>query len=148
MTVEVRPASNEDLDRVTQLFDLYRIFYSQPSNLAAARNFIEERLNKQDSQILVASNNGRVVGFTQLYPSFSSVSMRRIYILNDLFVEESERGKGIARSLMESAAAYARSHGAIRLALSTQVSNSAARSLYASLNYIKNEEFCNYTLSL
>ncbi len=146
--MEVRAPQFEDIEELAILFNLYRIFYGQSSNLQAARDFINDRYQNRDSQILVATNHNRLVGFAQLYPSFSSVAMQRIYILNDLFVIEAERHKGIARSLMIAAEASARAAGALRIILSTQVSNITARALYESLNYRKNEEFYYYTLSI
>ena len=68
----------EQLAAVTQLFDDYRVFYGQPSDRAAAIEFLQARLQQQDSVILAAIAAERVVGLTQLYPSFSSVSLQRL----------------------------------------------------------------------
>jgi GNAT superfamily N-acetyltransferase len=146
--IEVILAGSEDLEEVSQLFDLYRIFYDRSSDLVGARSFIQERFDRQDSQIFVASDRSQLVGFTQLYPSFSSVSMGKIWILNDLFVAESARKQGVAKLLMNAAAAFARETGAIRLSLSTQVTNTTAQSLYRSLGYSKNDDFYYYALTL
>jgi ribosomal protein S18 acetylase RimI-like enzyme len=146
--MEVFLAHLEHLDRVAPLFDRYRIFYKQTSDLDAARKFLQERFQKGDSTVFVASDNGSIVGFTQLYPSFSSVSMKPIWILNDLFVDEPYRKQGVAKLMMKTAENFARETGAIRIALATQISNLAAQSLYESLGYSKEEEFYNYTLSL
>ncbi len=146
--MEVRLAGSEDLEAISQLFDLYRVFYSQSSDLAAAQAFIQERFDRQESQIFVAFDRDRIVGFTQLYPSFSSVSMRKIWILNDLFVAASARKQGVAKLLMNAAAAFARETGAIRISLSTQVTNTIAQSLYRSLGYDRSEDFYDYDLTL
>jgi GNAT superfamily N-acetyltransferase len=98
--------------------------------------------------VLIAYQDGCVVGFTQLYPSFSSVSMKRIWILNDLFVDAPYRKQGIAKLLMSAAEQFARETGAIRLVLSTQISNIATQSLYESLGYIKEQDFYNYELAV
>ena len=97
---------------------------------------------------MTACEDGQIVGFTQLYPSFSSVSMKRIWILNDLFVVATHRKKGIARLLMETAKQYAQEAGAVRIVLATKISNNLAQALYESLGYIKDEEFYHYSLSL
>lgn len=141
-------ASSEHLEEVSKLFDRYRIFYQQSSDIAAAIKFLEARFQKQDSTIFVASDREHIVGFTQLYPSFSSVSMQPIWILNDLFVEESDRRRGVAQALMKSAENFARETGAIRLTFSTQVTNIVAQSLYESLGYKKEQDFYHYTLQL
>jgi ribosomal protein S18 acetylase RimI-like enzyme len=145
----VKLARMEDLDAVSILFDRYRIFYHQSTNLEAARSFLQQRFDSGDSKILVARTDDRqIVGFVQLYPSFSSVSMQRIWILNDLFVEETYRNKGIAKLLMDAAANFGRETAAVRITLSTQVTNLAAQSLYRSLGYIKDEDFDRYALYL
>ena len=146
--MEITLASLEHLGEVSRLFDQYRVFYNQPSDLDAATKFLQERFQNKDSTVLIASESDRVVGFTQLYPSFSSVSMKRIWILNDLFVDEPYRKRGIAKRLMSEAEQFARETGAIRLALSTQISNIAAQSLYESLGYIKDKDFDHYELQL
>lgn len=144
--MEIFLAGLEHLEEVSRLFDQFRIFYQQPSNPEAARRFIQERFQNNDSTIFLAGNKGNMVGFTQLYPSFSSVSMKRTWILNDLFVEEAWRNKGIAKLLMSAAEEYAQKTGAIRIVLATQISNLAAQSLYQSCGYIKDEEFYHYGL--
>jgi ribosomal protein S18 acetylase RimI-like enzyme len=146
--MEVFQARFEHLEEVSKLFDQYRVFYKSSSDLEAAKKFIQERLQKDDSMIFVVSNEGHLIGFTQLYPSFSSVSMKRVWILNDLFVEESYRKKGFAKSLISAAENFAKETGAARIILSTQVSNITAQSLYESLGYIKNKDFYHYALHL
>jgi GNAT superfamily N-acetyltransferase len=136
------------LETVARLFNQYRMFYQQPSNLEGATQFLRERLQKNDSTIFLAEENGNMIGFTQLYPSFSSVSMKPIWILNDLFVAETYRKQGAAQQLMTAAEAFTRETGAIRIALSTQISSTTARSLYESRGYVRDEEFYHYTLSL
>jgi ribosomal protein S18 acetylase RimI-like enzyme len=146
--MEVALAGFEHFEEVSKLFDRYRVFYNQSSNLEAAREFLQERFQKSDSTTFVVNDSGHMVGFTQLYPSFSSVSMKRVWILNDLFVEENYRKKGVAKLLMNAAANFARETEAVRIILSTQMSNVAAQALYESLGYSKNEEFYHYALRL
>lgn len=146
--MEILLARTEHLAAVSQLFDQYRIFYQQPTDLVAAQTFIGERLQKGDSKILVAIKEDQSIGFVQLYPSFSSVSMQPIWILNDLFVAESDRQQGVAKSLIRAAADFAKGTGAIRVTLSTQISNVTAQSLYESLGFSKDQDFYHYDLAL
>jgi ribosomal protein S18 acetylase RimI-like enzyme len=148
MTLQIFQATIEHLNDVSKLFDQYREFYQQPTHLSAAKTFIQDRLRNGDSVIFLAQRDGQSVGFTQLYPSFSSVSMRPIWILNDLFVDEAYRQQGVARSLMNTAKTFAQETRAIRLTLATQITNQAAQMLYESLGYRKNEEFYTYELTL
>ncbi|MCG9690005.1 GNAT family N-acetyltransferase, partial [Vibrio tubiashii] len=83
--MEIVKARIEQLDVISPLFDAYRVFYGQESNLSVAREFIESRLNNNESVIFLAlDDEGNGLGFTQLYPSFSSVSAARTWVLNDL----------------------------------------------------------------
>ena len=146
--MEAFVAGSEHVEDLAVLFDQYRVFYKQSSDIAGARRFLEERFQKNDSVVLIAINNSEVVGFTQLYPSFSSVSMNRIWILNDLFVKESYRRKGVAKLLMKAVENHAQQTKAVRVVLSTQVSNISAQALYESLEYVKDKEFYHYALQL
>ena len=141
-------ANIEHLDEISVLFNQYRVFYDQPSDIDSARLFLKKRFDDLDSIIFAASDGEQIVGFTQLYPSFSSVSMKRVWILNDLFVTFSHRNQGVARSLMAIAKQYAQDTEAIRVSLSTQHSNQAAQALYKSLGYEKDEVFHHYSLRL
>ena len=79
--MNIRKAQISDLSQLSELFDLYRIFYRKESDLSAAENFIRARLEKEDAVIYVAESSDQLVGFTQLYPSFSSTRMQRMWIL-------------------------------------------------------------------
>ena len=146
--MEISLACKEQIENLSVLFDQYCIFYKQPSNLEFARKFLEDRFQNNDSVIFTAINNGQIVGFTQLYPSFSSVSMKRIWILNDLFVKEAYRRRGVAKLLMNAAKKYGHKTGALRIVLATQMSNIAAQKLYESCGYAKDEQFYHYALLL
>lgn len=130
MTISIRRAERDDIDQLAPLFDAYRGFYSQPSDLPRAREFLHDRLSHDESVILIAERHGTAVGFTQLYPMFSSVRTARIWILNDLFVAEDARRRGLARALLTAAAQFARAQGAARLMLETGRENAPARTLY------------------
>lgn len=146
--MEVALASADQLDAIAPLFNQYRVFYGQRSNPEAARQFLQARFQNGDSVVYWAHQEGKGAGFTQLYPSFSSVSMRPIWILNDLFVAEPYRKRGIARLLMDAAETHARETGAVRVALSTQISNLSAQALYESRGYVRDEVFYHYSLGL
>ncbi len=151
MTVEPLPpvvgishAVVADVGDVASLFDQYRQSYGQASDLDGARAFLKERFENSESVILLARRNGEPVGFVQLYPSFSSVSMRKIWILNDLFVAPAARRFGVAAALLDRAAAFASETGAVRLALATTHDNVAARALYEREGWTEESEFVHY----
>ncbi|KGQ19527.1 Acetyltransferase, GNAT family [Lysobacter dokdonensis DS-58] len=126
----LRRATPDDLDAVAPLFDAYRRFYSQPGDVPRARAFLRERMDNGESVVLVAQRDGDIVGFTQLYPIFSSVRTARTWLLNDLFVAEGARRHGVAKALLDGAADFAREQGAAGLMLETTRDNAPARALY------------------
>jgi GNAT superfamily N-acetyltransferase len=139
--LQIRQAGILDLDRLVLLFDGYRIFYGQESDRDRARAFLEDRFRQQESVVLIALSGDQAIGFTQLYPSFSSVSTAPIFILNDLFVAPEARGKGAGRALLAAAADHARSVGAVRLTLSTAFDNLTAQALYEAAGWIRESKF-------
>ena len=149
MTVTILQAGLEHLDQVVPLFDAYRRFYRKPTDEAGARTFLHERLTNRDSLILFALDDASVaLGFTQLYPSFSSVRMRPLWVLNDLFVVPEARGRGVGRRLMEAARERAQTAGMVALALATEKNNTTAKALYESLGYERDTAFDYYELAL
>ena len=147
--MNVRQASVQDLGLIAPLFDGYRQFYGQPSDPAGAAAFLLERFRHHQSVVFLAEGeDGQGLGFTQLYPSFSSVRMSRSYILNDLFVIPEARRGGVAALLLQAAAGYGRSVGAVRLSLSTALDNRAAQALYESQGWKADDVFRHYTLAL
>ena len=147
--ITVRQAGLFDLEALVPMLDRYRQFYGRPSNIEAAREFLLARFNHNESILFIAHDkDDNAVGFTQLYPSFSSASLARIFILNDLFVEEHARRKGVATLLMNAANQYANKLGAARLTLSTAVTNKTAQTVYESNAWKRDEDFFVYHLTL
>lgn len=149
MRFSIRPATLADLDTVVPLFDGYRQFYGKPADLARARDFLMERLDQHESLILLALDEQDAgLGFTQLYPLFSSVRLVRTWLLNDLFVAAQARRHGVAAALLTAAAEQARALGAASLSLSTARDNAAAQALYESMGWQRDQAFCEYSLTL
>jgi GNAT superfamily N-acetyltransferase len=137
-------AELDDLDALVPLFDGYRRFYGQPPDPDAARTFLADRIKRGESVIFLAVADGEIVGFTQLYPSFSSVSLKRLWVLNDLFVEPDARRSGAGRALLLRAERWATETGAKGLTLSTQITNLSAQRLYESCGWTQDDEFLHY----
>ncbi|MGF1679657.1 GNAT family N-acetyltransferase [Photobacterium minamisatsumaniensis] len=147
--MEVVRVTQKELSAVVPLFDQYRVFYGQPSDLGLAHAFLEARISNDESVVLLAKNEqGIGIGFTQLYPSFSSVSVSTTLILNDLYVIEEVRGQGIGKQLLNSAKAYAVDVKAKGIGLETARDNLGAQKLYESLGYVKDTEYYSYFLNL
>ncbi len=130
MKISTHRAGPADLDALALLFDAYRQFYGQAGDVPRAREWLRERLRFGESVVLVATREGKPVGFTQLYPMYSSVRTARTWILNDLYVDAGARRTGVARSLLDAAAKFAREDGAAGISLETTQDNAAARALY------------------
>ena len=139
MSVTYRRAGLADLDRVAPLFDAYRGFYGQPSDLPRARQWLEARLARGEATVILAEREHEPVGFTLLYPSFSSVSTGATMLLNDLFVAPSARRGGVATGLLQAAAGQARAQGALRVSLETARDNDAAQALYRRAGWTPDE---------
>ncbi|WP_438464484.1 GNAT family N-acetyltransferase [Marinomonas sp. PE14-40] len=144
--MKIIECKSSELDDVASLFDAYRRFYGQKENLIESKAFISERLNNSDSVIFIAySGADKPLGFVQLYPSFSSVAMKRMWYLNDLFVSESARKQGVAKSLLQHVKQFAIDTDAFTVKLATAVDNIEAKSLYISEGYTKVTAFDHYT---
>ena len=143
--LDIIQASRKDIEQVAYLFDQYRVFYKMPSDIIAAKNFVNSRLTQKDSLIFLAIGETSAVAFMQIYPAFSSVAMLPIWILNDLFVDSSARRTGCARKLMEYLQERAKQEGIFSIKLATAVNNNKAKSLYESLGYRLNQDFDNYS---
>lgn len=147
--VQVRQATVADIEPLSSLFDSYRQFYGMPSDIVLARTFLLERFEHQQSVIFIAvTHTNEAVGFVQLYPSFSSVSAARTFILNDLFVVSEVRRSGVAGNLIKAAKNYGHSVGAVRLSLSTAVDNEVAQALYISHGWATDTKFVVFHLPL
>lgn len=143
--IRTRRATLADLDAVSPLFDAYRQFYEQAPDAVAARVFLRDRIQRDESVILVAVDEvGRIVGFAQLYPLFCSIEARPIYLLSDLFVQPEARRMGAGRALLLAAERHARETGRVRLELTTARTNRTAQAAYESLGWRRDEVYYAY----
>ena len=144
---EIRKATLNDLPVLVPLFDAYRVFYEQDSDEEGAHQFIQDRIQKGESTIFIAWRDGKAIGFTQLYPTFSSVSMKKMYILNDLYVINEMRGLGIGKDILNYCQQWAKEEGYKGLSLETAVDNPAQK-LYEREGWSTDEGFLHYFWSV
>lgn len=144
--MKIVQATIKDNTELAKLFDGYRVFYKQPSNIAVAQQFIDDRLNQQDSTIFIVKNADEAIGFVQLYPIFSSVNASKSLLLNDLFVAPHARKLGAGKALMNQAKTFADEQDACWLMLQTEKTNSQAQKLYESLGYQRDQDCYYYYL--
>ena len=137
----IRRAKKKDIGGLSILFDKYRIFYKQPSDIDNARSFLKKRMKRKESVIFVAEERNELVGFVQLFPIFSSVSMKRTWLLNDLYVNEKSRGIGVATKLLDAAKEFGASTNSKWLLLQTAADNFTAQKVYEKNGWIKENDF-------
>lgn len=139
LNMNYRKAKNEDLEMLAELFDQYRVFYRKETNIEAAKQFLKARLEAKDSQIFVAEEDSQLLGFTQLYPLFSSTRMKKLWLLNDLFVNAAARGRGISKGLIDQAKSLVKESSACGMFLETEITNEIGNSLYPRTGFKLNE---------
>lgn len=135
--MEIRQIHAWESEEAAVLFDRYRMFYGKPSDPELARTYLRERLKNQESIIFGAWESEELVGFMQLYPSYSSLRVVKDWVLNDLYVELDVRGRGIGERLIRKALAFAEEQGAERVELVTGVSNLMAQRLYEKIGFVQ-----------
>lgn len=137
----VRKAIPSDLDQLSVLFNSYRVFYEKEPDLKGAGDFLKSRMDNGDSQLFVCEAEGnKLIGFTQLYPLFSSTRMKKLWLLNDLFVDSDHRGKGASIALIEEAKELCRKTGACGMYLETAKSNAIGNELYPRAGFVLNKD--------
>ncbi len=143
--MKIRRATLQDLEDVAILFDGYRQFYQQASDLQGARNFLQARIINKESVIFVAeAPTGSLVGFTQLFPSFTSVGMKTSWVLNDLFVSSEHRQQKYGEALLQYAVQFSKESGARNLSLQTAITNTSAQRLYEKMGWRRDEKYYTY----
>lgn len=143
-STSVRQAVLADLEELATLFDQYRQFQGQASDVAAAGSFLRERFDHGESVLFICYAGAAAVGFAQLYPSFSSVSLSRVFVVNDLFVHQSARRKGLASKLLSAIESYAWSLGSSRVTLNVARGNASAQKLYEERGWKQDDKFFMY----
>lgn len=146
--MRIEEVTAEHLDTVAELFDAYRQFYEQPSDPAAARHFLAERLENGDAHLICAVADDGIAGFAQLYPTLDSIALARSWILHDLYVDPAFRRRGVARMLLREARALGLRTGASLLTLTTGVDNVTAQALYEDEGWVRDDGYYAYDLHL
>jgi len=137
--MEIKRIGVEELALVVPLFDQYRQFYQQEADVELAEKFIQDRLRHNESVIFVALENGDAIGFTQLYPAYSSVRVTKNWILNDLYVVNERRKSGVGHALIAAAMKFAENDEATFVQLETAADNYTAQRLYEAIGFKKQE---------
>ncbi len=145
--MNIRQACKEDFLELVDLFKAYLDFYQVKDGKEKATSFLHDRMERGDSVIFVVEEEAEIVGFAQLYPSFSSLRMKKSWILNDLFIHPDFRGKGFASKLMDTIENFSLDSGAKGLVLSTSTDNQSAQRLYEKRGWKRDAAFFHYFLN-
>ena len=149
MKFNIIEAKSKHIEKVGELFDLYRQFYKYESNLIESTNYIKDRITNNESIIFIAINDANeAIGFVQLYETFGSLDLGKIIILYDLYVKKNHRKNNIGKQLMIKSHEYAKKIKAKRIQLSTAIDNFIGQSLYESLGYVKDIDFYTYDFEI
>ncbi|ENZ7341114.1 N-acetyltransferase family protein [Klebsiella aerogenes] len=146
--MNIYQAQPQDVDTILPLYLAYRRFYQVEENLGQAREFILKRLQLNQSVIFFAEMDGKAVGFTQLYPLFCSLEMKRIWLLYDLYVDASARQHGVAQQLIARAEQLAKESDSAFIMLSTATDNTKAQALYERSGFVRDTDFYVYNKML
>jgi GNAT superfamily N-acetyltransferase len=143
---KIEKATLDHIEQLAVLFDQYRVFYKKESDVASAKNFLRDRMEKNESVIFVSFDaKNSMTGFTQLYPLFSSTRMKRLWLLNDLFVDSNYRGKGFSIALIDRAKELCKQTGACGLLLETAKTNDIGNNLYPKTGFVLDEDHNYYS---
>jgi GNAT superfamily N-acetyltransferase len=147
--IEIAPLSAEEFEPVLPLIAAYQRFYEvERIDEERNRSFFRRFLAPSDDGLLLGARQGEeIVGFACLYWHFSSLSAAETVLMNDLFVSESVRGRGVGRALIEASATVARERGAAHLEWATAPDNHTAQRLYDSTG-AERSEWVEYELGL
>lgn len=144
----IRKGTINDLEELVVLFDDYRVFYKMTSDIESARTFLSNRILQNESEIFVAEFENKLVGFVQLYPLFSSTRMKKLWLLNDLFVNPNYRNKGISIALIEEAKKLCINTNACGMMLETAKSNIVGNNLYPKTGFELDKDHNYYEWSV
>ncbi len=144
--LKIDTATFSDLEDLNELFDAYRVFYEKQSDKETSEAFLQERIEKDESIIYIARNEkGTAVGFVQLYPIFSSTRMKRLWLLNDLYVDSKFRGQGFSKALIERSKKLCRESGACGMMLETAKDNHIGNQLYPATGWALDKDHNFYS---
>lgn len=146
--MKILEATLEHINITSDLFTKYLFFYQKTPNKEICKRYIEDRIKNNESKILIAYIDNEPVGFCQLYFSFSSLSLAKTAILNDLYVESSYRNKGVGKKLIEEAEKFSKNNGYISIQLETEKTNNSAITLYENLGYQTSDSYLHYSKSI
>lgn len=146
--LSIRQATIHDLPKLVPIFDSYREYFGQRKNPKEAEKFLFEKFEHLESIIFLAEQNSGILGFAQLYPVFSSLTLERVWLLNDFFVAEEYRYRGVGKELFIHIKEFTLLTNAKGIELTVEHSNSSAWKFWERQGFTLDEEFRSYYYKL
>lgn len=144
--MEIRIAKIQDLSIIASQFDSYRQEYEKPSDLNACYTFLEDRFVNNEFVMIIAVKENNCIGFIQIYPTFSSISLKKLWVLTDLYVTPSHRKMGIAKQLIHKSKELAQDPDSVGIVIESRISSQSAQRLYDAVGFKKDGEHLYYYL--
>ena len=143
-TLTIRQAAIQDLPRIVPIFDAYRVYFMQEKDPVMAERFLFEKFEHLDSVIFIAEQQNEVIGFAQLYPIFSSLTLQRVWLLNDFFIAEEFRNCGVGTQLFARVKEFSLLTKSKGIELSVEHTNIKAWEFWEKQGFKQDEEFRYY----
>jgi ribosomal protein S18 acetylase RimI-like enzyme len=145
--ITIRPASRADVPTLGRLgallvsthhdFDPKRFIAATPRTERGYGSFLGSQLDEPDVTVLVAEENGAVIGYAYAGVEASDYMALRgpAGVLHDIVVDLEHRGRGVGGVLLDAALAFLESRGVPRIVLWTASLNEPAQRLFASAGF-------------
>ena len=146
--MDIRACTIEDLELLVPAFDQYRQFYRQESQPEQVREFLKPLIEEEKSKIFLSFEEGELTGFIQLYPSFSSIGLAPIWVLNDFFIFGGSDRRQIAKGLLDAAKMLCEASKGVRVEVTTRKENHRLHKIYRDYGFEKDYKYDYYFLRL
>lgn len=128
----IRQAKPDDMNALAEIMYEYIVdFYKRPKpRTEKVQNLIKLLLEHHEGIQFVAQHDGKLIGFATIYFSYSTLRAEKVAIMNDLYVVESERGRGVAIELFEACHRFSKEHECAYMSWVTASDNKRAQRFY------------------
>lgn len=134
--MQIEQLSEKYIDQLIDVVEEYRKFCGFSASYEQTKKFFQYLFTNEKSVTFIAiSDNDEVMGFVNLYPSYSTLALSKIWILNDLAVSSRFRRMGLAQKLIKRVITFAEETGAVRVELKTQITNRGAQKFYSEIGF-------------
>lgn len=143
----VRMASSDDAPALNEMIAAFAAYERLPNHSTVAS--LHQELTRPDKviEVAIAFLDGRPVGFAVFFQSYSTFLARRGLYLEDIYVREDQRNKGIATALLRHLARIAVERDYGRVEFSVLLWNTVAIEFFEKLGATPTSAWTTYRLS-